>query len=402
VQPADAGLTTPEGFLAAGVHCGIKSDPEALDLGLICSELPASVAATFTTNRVHAAPVRVSRQRVASGRARAVVVNSGNANACTGARGLTDARRMTQLVAQRLAVAEEDVLVASTGVIGKYLPMEKLEEGIARAAEALARGPRADEAISRAIMTTDSHPKVAAATFDVEGQTATLAGITKGAGMIAPNMATMLCFLTTDAAIAPPELRDLLTRAVDASFNRISIDGHTSTNDCCICLANGALGNEPIAGGTEGYGDFGAALGYVTTELAKMIVRDGEGVTKFVEIVVTGAESEADAQTVARSVGDSPLVKTALNGEDPNWGRITSAAGYCGAHVEEEKLSCWIGNVLVFEKGEPVPDVRERAHDQLTGTDVRLVLDLGLGETSATVWTTDLSEDYVRLNAQYS
>ena len=402
MEPVKGGLTTGKGFLAAGLHCGLKPDPEALDLGLIYSERPASVAATFTTNRVHAAPVRINRERVALGRAQAIVVNSGNANACTGARGLEDARRMTQVVAQHLRITEDDVLVASTGLIGEYLPMNKIEVGIAELAGALGRGPDADEAISRAILTTDTRAKVAAANFEVEGKTATLAGIAKGAGMIAPNMATMLCFLTTDAAIPAPELRDLLRLAVSSSFNRIAIDGHTSTNDSCICLANGALGNDPVRPGSLAYLELRDALAHVTWTLARKIVRDGEGVTKFVEVVVKGAVSEADAVKVARSVADSPLVKTTLHGEDPNWGRITSAAGYCGAQVEEEKLSCWIGDVLVFEKGEPLPGVRERAHAQLTGTDVRLVLDLGLGTGQITVWTCDLSEEYVRLNAQYS
>ncbi len=402
MEPVAAGLTTPKGFLAAGLHCGIKPDPEVLDLGLIYSERPAAVAATFTTNRIHAAAVRISRERVASGRAQAVVVNSGNANACTGARGLEDAHAMTRLVAEQLRLEEAEVLVASTGIIGEYLPMDKIEMGIAGVAGALGRGPEADDSISRAILTTDTGPKVAAARFEVDGATATLTGIAKGAGMIAPNMATMLCFLTTDVAIDWHVLRDLLAEAVNRSFNRIAIDGHTSTNDTVICLANGALGNSPVRPGSRTHFELRDALTHVTWTLARRIVRDGEGATKLVEIVVKGAATEDDAVRVARSVADSPLVKTTLHGEDPNWGRITSAAGYCGAQVEEEKLSCWIGDVLVFEKGEPVPGVRERAHAELTGSDVRLVLDLGLGTGQTTVWTCDLSEEYVRSNAQYS
>lgn len=402
MEPVEAGLTTPEGFLASGVHCGIKADPKALDLGLIYSEVDSAVAATFTTNRVHAAPVRLSRERAARGRARAVVVNSGNANACTGARGLADAREMARLAAQGLGIDESEVLVASTGVIGKYLPMEKVREGIGRAARSLARGPQADEAVARAILTTDTHTKVAAARFRVGSAEATLAGIAKGAGMIAPNMATMLCFLTTDAAVEAAVLGRLLRDAVEGSFNRIRIDGHTSTNDTCILLANGRLGNDPIGEGTPGYDDLRAALAYVTRRLAHQIVRDGEGTSKFVEVVVRGARTEADALLVARAVADSPLVKTALHGEDPNWGRLTSAAGYSGAEVEEERLSVWVGEVLVFQAGEPVEHSRDEAHRQLLGTEVRLVLDLGLGPAGATVWTTDLSEEYVRFNAQYS
>jgi len=402
MEPIEAGLTTPAGFRAAGVHSGVKPQAGTLDLGLICSDSRAAVAATFTTNRVHGAPVRVSRERVASGWAQAVVVNSGNANACTGSRGLEDARRMTQLLAGHLELDDADVLVASTGKIGEYLPMAKIEEGIGRAVQALARGPEADEAISQAILTTDTHPKVAAARFDVDGASATLAGIAKGAGMIAPNMATMLCFLTTDARIVASELRDLLGEAVNGSFNRIRIDGHTSTSDSVICLANGALGNDPVRRGTRAYGELRAALGHVTRELAHMIVRDGEGVTKFIEVVVKGAPSEDDALAVARAVADSPLVKTTLHGEDPNWGRITSAAGYSGAEVDEAKMSLWLGEVLVFRVGEPVEHSRQEAHEQLTGADIRLVLDLGLGSAETTVWTCDLSEEYVTFNAQYS
>ncbi len=402
MEPIDAGLTTPAGFQVAGVHCGIKPDEEKLDLGIIYSEQPASLAATFTTNKVHGAPVRVSRERAASGRARAVVVNSGNANACTGARGLADARRMTQLVAQGLELEEEGVLVSSTGHIGVHLPMDRIENGISRAVEMLARGAEADEAISRAILTTDSGPKRAGARFYVDGAPATLAGIAKGAGMIAPNMATMLCFLTTDVAVGSADLQELLSEAVAGSFNRISIDGHTSTSDTVLCLANGALGNDPVRPGSRAHRELREALAHVTRELAHRIVRDGEGVTKFVEIVVRGAASEEDALAVARAVADSPLVKTTLNGEDPNWGRITSAAGYSSAQVEEEKLSLWLGDVLVFQAGEPVAHSPEEAHGQLTRPDVRLVLDLDLGTAQTTVWTTDLSEEYVRFNAQYS
>jgi len=402
MEPVSAGLTSPKGFLASGVHCGLKAGRQALDLGLIFSERPATVAATFTTNRVQAAAVRLNRERVASGRARAVVVNSGNANACTGARGLADARRTAALAARHLKVREAEVLVASTGKIGEYLPMSKIERGVIRAVRSLGRGPRADRAVSSAILTTDTHPKVSAVRFEVGGAQTTLAGITKGAGMIAPRMATMLCFLTTDVAVEAPVLQKLLREAVDASYNRISIDGHTSTNDTCICLANGAAGNRPVRPGTRAYSLLKAALGRVTLELAHMVVRDGEGVTKFVEVMVKGAASKADALKVARAVAESPLVKTAIHGEDPNWGRFTSAAGYSGARLDEAKLSCWVGDVLVFRKGLPVKGAREKAHAEMTGSDVRITLDLGLGRAETTLWTADLSEAYVRINAQYS
>jgi glutamate N-acetyltransferase/amino-acid N-acetyltransferase len=330
------------------------------------------------------------------------VVNSGNANACTGARGLADARRTAALAAGHLKVREAEVLVASTGKIGEYLPMSKIQRGVIRAVRTLGRGARADGAVSSAILTTDTHPKVSAVRFEVGGAQATLAGITKGAGMIAPRMATMLCFLTTDVAVEAPVLQKLLREAVDASYNRISIDGHTSTNDTCICLANGAAGNRPVRPGTRAYNLLKAALGRVTLELAHMVLRDGEGVSKFVEVVVKGAASKADALKVARAVAESPLVKTAIHGEDPNWGRFTSAAGYSGARLEEAKLSCWVGDVLVFRKGLPVKGAREKAHAEMTGSDVRITLDLGLGRAETTLWTADLSEAYIRINAQYS
>ena len=402
MEAVSAGLTSPKGFLASGVHCGLKADRRALDLGLIFSERPATVAATFTTNRIQAAAVKLNRGRVPSGRARAVVVNSGNANACTGARGLRDAKQMTAVAARHLKVKDAEVLVASTGKIGEYLPMDKLQRGIVNAVQCLGRGPRADRAVSSAILTTDTRPKVAAVRFAVDGVEVTLAGITKGAGMIAPRMATTLCFLTTDVAVKAPVLTKLLREAVDLSYNRITIDGHTSTNDTCICLANGAAGARAITAGSRAYAELRAALKHVTARLAEMIVRDGEGVTKFVEVVVKGAATKADAVKVARAVADSPLVKTAIHGEDPNWGRFTSAAGYSGARLEEAKLSCWVGDVLVFRKGLPVKGARERAHVEMTGSDVRITLDLGLGRAETTLWTGDLSEAYVRINAQYS
>jgi glutamate N-acetyltransferase/amino-acid N-acetyltransferase len=243
---------------------------------------------------------------------------------------------------------------------------------------------------------------VVAVRFGADGVEATLAGITKGAGMIAPRMATTLCFLTTDAAVKAPVLQKLLREAVDLSYNRITIDGHASTNDTCLCLANGAAGGPTVTVGSSAYRELRAALRHVTAKLAEMIVRDGEGATKFVEVVVKGAATKADAVKAARAVAESPLVKTAIHGEDPNWGRFTSAAGYSGARLVEEKLSCWVGDVLVFRKGLPVEGAREKAHAEMTGSDVRITLDLGLGRAETTLWTADLSEAYIRINAQYS
>jgi len=398
---AKGGVVAAKGFRAAGVRCGIKDAEEALDLALIVSDVPASAAGLFTKNRVCAAPVKVSRQRVRRGSVRAIVANSGNANACTGARGMRDAREMAALAARSLGVRPADVLVASTGRIGRFLPMAKVRKGIADAAAALARGPQAAGHVVRAIMTTDTVPKSFALRTTIAGTTIHVGGIAKGAGMIAPHMATMHCFVTTDAAVCAPLLRRALRHAVDASFNCIRIDGDMSTNDTIAVLANGAAGGAEIKEEGKAYQALEAALTETTRELAMMLVRDGEGATRLVEIAVTRARSERDARTIARSIADSLLVKTALYSGDPNWGRIMCAAGYAGASIREDRLRLRLQGTTVFDRGEPVRFAAAGLAKRMKRRGVRIELDLGLADAAATVWTCDLSNEYVSINADY-
>jgi len=393
------GITTPAGFRAAGVHCGIKPDAEALDLMLVVSDGPAVAAATFTTNKVCGAPVKVSRPRVeAGGPVRAMVVSSGCANTCTGAEGIDDARTMTRLVASGLGAAEDEVLVASTGRIGTFLPMAQVEAGIAAALAALDRGPAADDAAAHAIMTTDTVPKRADAVVAVADVTATIAGICKGSGMIEPNMATMIAVLTTDLAVEQETLRFALANAVDRSFNMMTVDGHTSTSDTVVLLSSGAAGNEPLEKDDTQYAVFAGALDRVCIDLAKQIARDGEGATKLIEIEVTGAAKRRDARRVAKVIANSPLLKAAVHAGSPNWGRVVGAAGTATAAVDEFTLRCWFGDCLVFDAGKPVPAETQALTAALAGPDVSIHVDLGIGTARATCWTCDLTEEYVRIN----
>lgn len=397
VETFDGDATSPAGFLAAGVHCGIKR--KRPDLALLASETPATAAALFTTNRVQAAPVVVSREAVAGGRARAIVVNSGNANACTGPGGLRDAREMVRLTAEVLGLRREEVLVASTGIIGVPLPMQAVREGIPRAAGALSRD--GGEAAAEAIRTTDRYPKAAAARLEVEGKRVTVGGMAKGAGMIHPQLATTLGFLTTDAAVAPPVLRAALREAVADSFNAITVDGDTSTNDAVFLLANGRAGAPPIEGGAE-LVRFTEALSRVAGRLARLVVADGEGATRTVEIAVEGARDEGEARRAAFRVANSLLVKTALHGGEPNWGRIMAALGSAGVEMREERTRVRIGDVLVFRDGEGVPEALGPAAAALEGSEARIRIALGIGQGCATVWTCDLGEEYVRINGSYA
>lgn len=396
IRPFDGGVTSPTGYLAAGVHCGIKR--RRPDLALLVSEDTAAVAAVFTTNRVQAAPVRVSREAVGSGRARAIVVNSGNANACTGVRGLADAREMVTATARALGVPASQVLVASTGIIGRPLPMEAVRPGIRRAVAALSPD---GEAASRAILTTDRFPKTAAARLDVEGHEVTIGGMAKGAGMIHPDMATTLGFLTTDAALPVDVLREALRETIDGSFNAITVDGDTSTNDAVFLLANGRSGAPAIEGGPA-LERFTEGLSWVAGRLARMVVEDGEGATRVAEIVVDGALDDAEARRAAFQVANSLLVKTALHGGDPNWGRIMAALGSAGVELEEGRTRIRIGDALVVQRGVGVPGNVERAARALAGGAVVIRIDLGVGDGRARVWTSDLSEEYVRINGSYS
>jgi glutamate N-acetyltransferase/amino-acid N-acetyltransferase len=354
----------------------------------------------FTQNRVAAAPVQVSRGRVPSATARAIVANSGNANACTGDAGLADARRMTELVASQLGCAPDAVLVCSTGVIGERLPMTKIEQGITKAANTLAAGPESLELAARGIMTTDTVPKIAARAIELDGRAARMAGVAKGAAMIGPNMATMLSFVLTDATVDHNTLQQILRAAVSQSFNMISVEGHTSTNDTVLALANSAAGGPPLTGSS--LDQFARVLQEVCTELAQAIVRDAEGAKHFVTVDVAGLRTPAEARQVAKAVAESALVKTAIYGADPNWGRIVSAAGYCGVAFQEKDLSLWLDGRLLYDRGTPVPFDADAASERLRRESTAHVrLQFGLGTAGCQFWTCDLTEEYIKLNADY-
>lgn len=403
-QVVDGGVTAPQGFQAAGVSAGIKKNGKR-DLALIYAEKPCSAAGVFTQNLVKAAPVLLDMEHLekTQGRAQAIVVNSGNANACTGAQGRQDALTMAELAAAKLGLAPEEVLVASTGVIGQPLPMEKVKQGIELAVAALSKaGGR--EAVE-AIMTTDTKPKEIAVSFSLQGREVTLGAMAKGAGMIHPDMATMLCFITTDAAVAPEALHRALQRAVDATFNMLTVDGDTSTNDSVLVLANGLAGNEELNEGSDGYEDFVEALTYVCRDLARKIAADGEGATKLLEVVVKNAPSLQDARLVAKAVASSNLVKTALFGEDANWGRVLCAAGYSGARFDPEKVDIYLqsraGRIQTAARGAGLPFDEEAAARILKEQEITFVLDLQAGDAEATAYSCDFSYDYVRINADY-
>jgi glutamate N-acetyltransferase/amino-acid N-acetyltransferase len=401
MEPVEGNVVAPVRFLASGLACGIK-ESGALDLALIYSEVPCVVAGAFTTNRMCAAPVQVSRDRVARGRAQCVVANSGNANCATGPQGLQDALEMAALAADAVGCPEEMTLVASTGKIGVPLPMEEIRRGTAAAATRLGRDADSADAASRAILTTDTVPKQIAVQFAIGGPTVRIGGIAKGAGMICPQMATMLCFLTTDAAIERAPLQEALSRAVDLSFNRITVDGDMSTNDTVILLANGCAGNATIRDThSPGYGEFLQALQFIATHLACAIVRDGEGATKLVTITVEGAPTDQDAHRIAKSIANSPLVKTALHGADPNWGRIASSAGAAGVDLRPEDLRIWFDDLLVAERGAGSGLDPAAAREILLRDQYAIRVRVGEGPGSATVWTCDLSEEYVSINAEY-
>ncbi|MCC6446661.1 MAG: bifunctional glutamate N-acetyltransferase/amino-acid acetyltransferase ArgJ [Armatimonadetes bacterium] len=391
------GVLAPAGFAAAGVRAGIKR--QGRDIALIVSEVPATAAAIFTTNRAQAAPVQVSRETAAGGRARAIVANSGNANACTGEGGLEDARRMAAITAEQAGIDPGEVLVASTGVIGHRLPMEKIASGIAEAARHLGRENA--EAVAEAIMTTDTFAKSAAVAFEVGGRTVTVGGIAKGAGMICPQMATMFCFVTTDLAISAPMLRSALRKAADQSFNCLTVDGDMSTNDTMFILANGQAGNPAIEAEGPEMESFQTALDDVCLKLARMMARDGEGATKLVVVEVEGAADNREARQAAMTIANSPLVKTALFGCDPNWGRVVAAAGRAGIAFEVEKTTVRFGPVTVMEKGTPLAFDAEAARAYLDKEEVALRVEMGLGAGRATVYTCDLTYDYIKVNAEY-
>jgi glutamate N-acetyltransferase / amino-acid N-acetyltransferase len=389
------GVNFPRGFRSAGVYCGIKK-PGLLDLALIVSETESSVAGMFTTNRACAAPVVWSKQAVAGGRARAIVANSGNANCLTGEQGIRDAQRMAELVAKRLECLPTQVVVASTGVIGVPLPMPAVESGIAQAFERLTDGD--DRTTADAILTTDNASKRASLEIDTPAGAVRIGAIAKGAGMIAPNMATMLAFITTDAAIDPADLQACLARVVNATFNCITVDGDTSTNDMVIALANGASGVQ-LAG--DALQPFEQGLYQVCEYLAKRIVKDGEGASRIFEVRVSGAADADAARRIARAIAESQLVKTAVHGGDPNWGRIIAAAGRAGAPIDVSRARLHLQNTLVFENGRPT-EYDERALVEAMQTDeVTIALTLSDGDGKAHFWSSDLTAEYVQINAHY-
>ncbi|KYZ77744.1 ornithine acetyltransferase [Anaerosporomusa subterranea] len=399
MKKIEGGITAPQGFVAAGVKSGIKKSGKE-DVALIVSQVPAAAAAVFTQNKMAAAPVLISRENAAKGKLRAIVVNSGCANACTGERGLIDARLMVTTTANLLGIAEDEVLVSSTGVIGVTLPMDKVLPGIEAAAAGLS--VNGHEQALHAIMTTDTFPKVCAYELTLGDTTVKIGGVAKGAGMIHPNMATMLSYVTTDAAITAPVLQQALNAAVNKSFNMITIDGDTSTNDTLAVLANGLAKNSLIDNVSHpDYAAFCEALTNVLIELAKLVVRDGEGATKFLEVNVSGAASQEDAKTAAMAVAKSPLVKTAFFGEDPNWGRILCAVGYSGAQADPARTSLRIGGIPVVSAGLGVKPDLEALRTAMSASDIVVEIELGIGDYAATVWTCDFSYDYVKINAEY-
>jgi glutamate N-acetyltransferase/amino-acid N-acetyltransferase len=396
-------VTSPAGYYAAGVACGIKANG-ALDLALIHSAGPCVGAAMFTTNLFKAAPVLYDQRTLEANPAglRTVVINSGCANACTGAPGLGDAEATAAAASAALGVAGEDVMVMSTGVIGARLPMERLLAGVKEAALELSDAEEAGHTAARAIMTTDTRPKESAVRISVDDVGFTIAGMIKGAGMIHPNMATLLCLVTTDALITQDLARQALSEAVDETLHRITIDGDTSTNDTVLLLANGRADMPAIvAEDTEAYEAFVRGLSQVLADLAKAVVRDGEGATRFIEISVRGAKTRGEARQVGMSIARSLLVKTAIYGQDANWGRIICAAGYSGVAFDPDKVGVWLGDLELVRAGAPYHIDEARAAEILAQSDIPIVVDLGQGPADATVWTCDLSHGYVDVNAHY-
>ncbi len=400
---ATGGVTAAPGFRAAGVEAGVKY-AHRKDVCLIVADVPCVAAGVFTTNQVFAAPVAHDRAKVAAThRAQAIAVNTGCANACTGASGAAAAEETARAAGEALGIDPALVLVASTGVIGAPLPTARVVAGVRQAAGCLARGPEADAAASQAILTTDTRPKRAVATCTVEGRTVTVGGMCKGAGMIEPKMATMLAFVTTDAAVEADWLQGALKAAADVSFNRVVVDGDESTNDTLLCLANGLAGNRPLDGAHPDAPAFEAALREVCEALARQIVMDGEGVSKFVTVRVSGARTEGDAKLAARAIARSPLVKTSWFGRDPNWGRVLCAAGYSGAEVDAAKARIAYEGVLAYDRGR-VADEATLAElaERMRARAFEVTVDLGLGAGADTVFTCDLTFEYVKINAEYT
>lgn len=393
-------LTKPKGFRVAAVKAGIKSSGK-LDLGLIVADQPCTAAATFTQNKIVAPAVVIDRERIKSGRAQAVFVNAGNANTCTGKRGERDVHTISREVAKCLDIDSDDILVCSTGIIGEFLPMDRLRKGIKKAAASLTRTAQADQNLARAILTTDTCMKTAQQKIAIGNKTARIAGIAKGSGMVAPNMATMLAFLTADVNISPACLRRALKQQVELSFNKVSVDNHMSTSDAVIILASGQAQNQRIAKVDLNYKKYEKALGLVCDDLARQIAADGEGAACMVTVRVQGAANNQDAYAAVRKIVESPLVRCAFNGADPNWGRIVSAVGYSGAKFHAHKLSCKIAGVPVFRAGKPCRFHAAALSRKMKARQWDVLVDLGVGRCQDFCYTCDLSRGYVRINADY-
>ena len=389
-------VTSVPGFLAGAARAGIKSRNE-LDLAILYSEVSCTAAGVFTATQIKSAPVILSQRHVSKGRAQAIAANSGCANACVGKQGLADALETAELAAAKLGISPEEVLLASTGVIGVPLPMNCIRAGI----EKIRLHKDGGHDFAKAIMTTDTKSKELAIQVDMDGVKFTIGGVAKGAGMIHPNLATMLCFVATDALVSANFLQAALQKAADCSFNMISVDSDTSPSDCVFLLANGLAGNEPID--FDNGGAFQEALNAICTHLAKSVARDGEGATKLIEVIVEKAEDRIWARQAARTIAGSPLVKAAIHGNDPNWGRIVAALGRSGARVREERLDVYLNDVRVMKQGSPIPFNKAEMISALSNSDNVLIrLCLNLGDGQATAWGCDLSEEYVTINSAYT
>ena len=392
-------VTTAKGFLAGATYAGLKTYAEdKLDLGMILSEVPCSVAGVFTKSSIISPTVTVNRERVARGTTRGLVVNAGIANTCVGEQGFIDAQDMAAAAAQQLGVGSEDMLVCSTGVIGVELPMSLIRDGIIQIELSAPGG----HDLARAMMTTDTRPKEMAVTFEVDGRQAHLGGVAKGSGMIHPNMATMLAFVTTDAAVDVDFLQATLREVNEDSFNMLTVDGDSSTNDTVLVLANGLTGNRPITGGSADADTFREALSQVCTNLTRELARDGEGASRLISVEVQGAREADDARQAARTIASSSLVKSAVYGADPNWGRVLAALGRSGAAAEEEKIDLFVNGVCIMEAGKPVPFHRDAVVALMGGAEVTFRLNLNLGPGQATAWGCDLTEEYVIINSAYT
>ncbi|MBN1293818.1 MAG: bifunctional glutamate N-acetyltransferase/amino-acid acetyltransferase ArgJ [Candidatus Latescibacteria bacterium] len=399
VKDITGGITAPEGFRAGVAECSIKK-PGRPDLTVILSDVPASCAGMFTSNRIKGAPVLVSRENVKKGSARAIIANSGNANVCNGEDGLEAAVAMTGETARLIGCDSTEVLVASTGVIGRPFPIEKVLRGIPQAIKNLSN--EGSNMAARAIMTTDTVPKETAVEIDIEGVPVKIGAIAKGSGMINPDMATMFCFITSDISISQKALRKALKIAVDKSFNCITVDGDMSTSDTVLMLANGKAGNALLKSRSRHFDTFADGLSEVCLRMAKALIKDGEGATRFITIQVTGAAGKDDAIRAGMAVANSALFKTACFGSDPNWGRIICAAGYSGVPIDENHITISINGVTLFEIGRVLPMDEKKLREEMSGSEITVTLNLGMGHAEATIYTSDLSYEYIKINAEYT